>query len=308
MIKLLVFLVMSFNAVVTCNFNECSCTASCDKENSPQQHTPSLQLSPTYIPKSCTEIKNLWPDNISGYYYISNDIGHAMIVYCQMGLLCGSDGPWTRVAYLDMSDPREECPGKLREYGDNGVRVCGRPVSTTGSCSSVYFDVPAEPYSKVCGHVTGYQYYSPSAVDDQGHRSSIDTYYVDGVSLTRGSPRQHIWTFMTGLADKDVPQRYACPCSSKTSQTPPSFVGQNYFCEGGASTYGWTKTLHTSDPLWDGRSCGPSEAQCCDAPGIPWFNETLTQPSSDFLELRVCCDEDTDNEDAPIGYYEIYVQ
>ena len=33
--------------------------------------------------------------------------------------------------------------------------------------------------------------------------SRIDSWYVDGVSVTRGSPPQHIWTFATGVYETD---------------------------------------------------------------------------------------------------------
>ena len=48
--------------------------------------------------------------------------------------LCGSDEGWTRLAHLDMSDPSKECPSGFRLYESGGVRVCGRPVSSGGSC------------------------------------------------------------------------------------------------------------------------------------------------------------------------------
>ena len=47
--------------------------------------------------------------------------------------------------------------------------------------------------------VVGYQHGTPDPVDHTigpGH-NNINSYYVDGISLTRGSPRQHIhsWTY-----------------------------------------------------------------------------------------------------------------
>jgi hypothetical protein len=38
---------------------------------------------------------------------------------------CGP-GQWYRVAYLNMSDPTQQCPPSLRLYSANGVRACGR--------------------------------------------------------------------------------------------------------------------------------------------------------------------------------------
>ena len=151
---------------------------------------------PPYIPTSCKDIEVNWPNSASGYYNIVNDFGQVMVAYCHMEKLCDSSGPWTRVAYLNMTSPFQTCPGNLREYGANGIRVCGRPTSNTGSCSSVYFHVPSEPYSSVCGRVTGYQFASTSAAQGAAGRS-INTYHVDGVSLTYGTPRNHVWTFVT---------------------------------------------------------------------------------------------------------------
>ena len=52
--------------------------------------------------------------------------------------LCGSDGPWTRVAHLNMSNPNEECPEGFRKCNDRGITFCGRPVSSQGGCKQLY--------------------------------------------------------------------------------------------------------------------------------------------------------------------------
>ena len=38
-----------------------------------------------------------------------------------------------RVAYLNMTDSSEKCPDGFRLYSENGVRSCGRPVSSGGT-------------------------------------------------------------------------------------------------------------------------------------------------------------------------------
>ena len=40
--------------------------------------------------------------------------------------LCNADGGWTRIAYLNMSDPHEQCPSGFKLYNQNGIRACGR--------------------------------------------------------------------------------------------------------------------------------------------------------------------------------------
>jgi hypothetical protein len=51
------------------------------------------------------------------------------------------------------------------------------------------------------------------------------------------------------------------------------------------------------------------EGPCCAAPGLPWFHRDYRNMiTTDFIELRICGDESTDNEDVPIGFYEIYLK
>ena len=80
--------------------------------------------------------------------------------------VCGTSG-WTRVAYLDMSDPSQDCPTEFRLHTGNGVRGCGRLVSTNPSCDSKTFPTNNMTYSEVCGRVLGYQYGSGDAIGSQ---------------------------------------------------------------------------------------------------------------------------------------------
>ena len=229
--------------------------------------------------------------------------------------LCGSGGGWTRLAYLDMSDSTENCPSGFRLYQSGGVRACGRETSSVGSCTSVQFPSNGISYSQVCGRVVGYQYGSTDAVDNiingpESH-NDINSYYVDGVSITRGSPRQHIWTLMAGVTGGSSSHTSSyCPCSPGSTQGPKiqSFVGDDYYCESGAGS-SWTHILYTSDPLWDGQACGSLETACCNVTGIPWFHRDYgSTTTTDYIELRVCADQETIDEDAPVSFYEIYVK
>ena len=67
-------------------------------------------------------------------------------------------------------------------------------------------------------------------------QTSIEGYYVDGVSLTHGQPRRHIWTYSTAVQSfPSIRQRgLTCPCFSNNDDYPsPPFVGQDYYCESG---------------------------------------------------------------------------
>ena len=67
-------------------------------------------------------------------------------------------------------------------------------------------------------------------------------------------------------------------------------------------------TFHYSDPLWDGQQCGLIEEECCNVTGIPWFHKPLQQPTTDYIELRVCANQEISNEDAPVNLVELYTK
>ena len=144
---------------------------------------------------------------------------------------------------------------------------------------------------------------------------TIDQDYVDGVSITHGSPRTHIWTYAAGASDNLVSgsEVFSCPClvagSAFTPQTPPSFVGNNYYCESGNPTLSFVSSssfIYTSDRLWDGLRC---EGQCCsNGRTPPWFSRALPTPTTDNIEVRICGTDTTEREDTPITLLELYIQ
>ena len=261
---------------------------------------------------SCEEIKTNWPDSPSDYYIIADTNGHSRHVYCHMESLCNSGGGWMRIAYLNMSDATEECPPGFKLYSQNGIRACGRPTSLPiNSCQPVKFSTYSVSYSQVCGRIIGYQYVSPDAIAPyRSQKNNLNGAYVDGVSLTRGNPRKHIWTFMAALQENYFHGngQHECPCAPNSPVTVPSFIGNDYFCESGCPGHWQWNTFYPGDPLWDGKQCGLIEKACCQAPGLPWFHKTLNSPSTDYIEMRICGDEISNWEDSPVNYFEIYVK
>ena len=196
-----------------------------------------------------------------------------------MGNMCGSVGGWTRIGYLDMSDATQNCPSGSRYYNTGGVRACGRDTFRNG-CS--------------------YQYGDTDPIDGV---NNINANYLEGVSITCGSPRQHVWSFLAGFTEGSTNR---CPCATGSSVTVRSFMGNNYFCESGNPNSGWSRTLYTADPLWDGQNCRSNEAPCCN--GLPWFHRDYGSTSStESLELRICSD-DAYIENSPISYLEFYIK
>ena len=141
---------------------------------------------------------------------------------------------WYRVAYLNMTDPSQECPSTWREYNTNQFRACGRPVSSGASRPSQIFPISRQ-YSKVCGRVIGIQVGSPDAFNCQ---QDINRRYMDGVSITRGSPHHHIWSYVGSLSEVRRGNN-VCPCDYSGATQPPSLVGSNYYCESGNPTEDW---------------------------------------------------------------------
>jgi dynein heavy chain len=120
----------------------------------------------------------------------------------------------------------------------------------------------------------------------------IDHAYLDGISMTRGSPRQHIWSFGNGHGGNP-----RCPCDNTNrnqAPLPPYFVGNDYFCDGGHN-----------GALWDGAECN---TPCCTFNSPPWFNVTLPAPTSDTIEVRICADQTFDDEKTQISVMDIYVK
>ena len=88
---------------------------------------------------SCEAILSKWPNSPSGYYSLVDVNGHTRHVYCHMETLCGKGGGWRRIASLNMTDPNEKCPTQFRTYSQGGIRACGRPATSRGSCVGIDF-------------------------------------------------------------------------------------------------------------------------------------------------------------------------
>ena len=257
--------------------------------------------------------KNIPTSSPSGNYWIqSTSTGYATMEYCHMSPPCSCSRPsgWMRVAELNMTDPQEHCLSGFRTI-TSPKRMCGR-LSGPG-CASVTFPVNGVHYSRVCGRIIGYQYYSMDAFSSfyQDQSRTIDNIYVDGVSLTHGhSPRQHIWTFANALEEiGSYGDHNVCPCTETHSPytgVVPQFIGNDYFCATG-SRYRFQNQWYTEDPLWDGEGCGGSST-CCEFNNPPWFCRELPQPTTDDIELRLCSDQNIDNEDSGLELINIYVQ
>ena len=224
---------------------------------------------------------------------------------------CGGTGGWRRVVYLDMTDPSTTCPSGWNMTGYS-KRTCGRASDGLRTCDSVTFPVSGGEYSRVCGRIKAYQWGSTDGFRN-GQVTTIDGAYVDGISLTHSSPRQHIWTFVAGVSEGNPTWSQVCPCDSDHT-IHITFVGNDYFCESGVNEpwgawVGGSRhyTLHPSDPLWDGENC-LSSSTCCSLHNLPYFVKQLPTPTTDNIEARICLDELLRNENIAVELVELYVQ
>ena len=172
-------------------------------------------LSQSCPGKSCLDIyhKNLESRGVSGEYIIKagNDLH---LQYCDMQLECGGEKGWMKIININVASG-DSCP--------NGWKNISSPVAACTSlnhkagCYSVNFSTHNIPYSRVCGMVVGYQKGSTDGFANfHNPTRSINSPYVDGVSITYGTPRKHLWTYAIGNNDKGnyLPKYPSnCPCS-----------------------------------------------------------------------------------------------
>ena len=219
------------------------------------------------------------------------------------GTNCGGEGGWTRVAFVNMSQPGATCPTGLTEIQQSNLTLCSRDIANT--VQSAVFTTLGLNYTAVCGRVRGYQLEEPSAFSFSSR--SIDNEYVDGVSITHGnSPLQHVWTYAAGHDDVGT-TALDCPCNNGSTKSTSSFVGNNYYCESGTDNP-QDGELYTNDPLWDGMNCNNDEGPCCTNNQLPWFNTTLPETTNDDLELRLLFSDVRSFQGSPLDLIELYIR
>jgi len=207
-------------------------------------------------------------------------------VHCEMGLsVKPNSSAWTRIALVDGF----HCPNgwEAVTIPRSSTRVCKGNGEIAG-CYSAHFNVNGYNFNEVYGMVIGYQKGTTQAF--YTYKSDIDDAYVDGVSITYGYPREHLWTYATGYTAAIYSYKYDCPCSSTNGYPPPSFVRSNYYCEAGAPTAPSSATYYTDNMLWDGKGC-PIGNNCCAQLQMPYFYRRLpveTGGTVNSIEVRIC--------------------
>ena len=233
-------------------------------------------------------------------YWIKTNKG-LFKVTCNMKLKCGGvEGGWMQVVDVDMNRD-DSCPGTWQKI-TNPRKLC-LGLSSAG-CASANFHVKGISYENICGQAKAYQKGSIDAFYTK--IQSIDGVYVEGISITLGSPRKHVWTYAAGLSDDYDYKERNCPCATIPGPSPPAFVGNDYYCESG-NVGTWDAALYyLSDPLWDGSGCGNGNG-CCAQIAMPWFYRKLQITMNDDFEIRICKDNVQSDEDTAVEKIELFV-
>ena len=123
---------------------------------------------------------------------------------------CGGAGGWTRVVYLNMSDPNQQCPSNWTLI-TTPIRGCGRRDEWWAVCDSVTYSVHGRSYSSVCGRILAYQrgwarafYYAIS----YNILDTIEEAYLPGVSLThfpsKNSTQKRLFTVYQSTKEENT--------------------------------------------------------------------------------------------------------
>lgn len=243
---------------------------------------------------------------------------------------CGkaTDEQWTRIYGFNMSNKDENCPPNWQRTERHGLVGCTSKIN--GGCSPIYIELGNTKFSSVCGKVAGHQIAFPDAFAVQDSKY-IDKLYVDGLSITFGSPKQHVWTYGVGASKGEL---YGgtdgnCPCDKGKPQ--PGFVGGHMYCDSGhrnsltadIQQHGVIDTVIYSEvynhSLWTD-TCGKNETSTCcgevnDNVFPPWFRRDdlrdLFSPkgySNARFDIRLCAHEVDMQEGALITEFELYIK
>ena len=283
-----------------------------------------LGMQSIFPAKSCREIYkyNYASHGKSGYYWIKPSTNVIQVhtyaillifimnltqVYCDMELSCGGrDGGWMRIGNIENGNT---CPSPWKQMS-SPVKAC-RANSDKAGCYSASFSNTELSYQHICGKVVGYQKGTTDGYNVFAYTTypskAIDSPYVDGISLTYGTPRKHLFTYASGVNSGRTSYNGNCPCALSPGISPPSFVRDHHYCESGSTNTPPSATVFYSDPLWDGKGCNSGNS-CCSQAGMPWFYRDVLAKINDPIEVRICRDQSYGDEGILIRDLELYIQ
>jgi hypothetical protein len=156
---------------------------------------------------------------------------------------------------------------------------------------SLIVDAPL-PFTRIAGRIEALARGDLEAFS-VGVAASLDNTYVDGVSITVGDPRTHVFTLGVGSAGGAG----ACPCGAGVPA--PAYVGEGMLCEDRPAS-GDVDSAATADEAFDlDNALFDDDARnaACNQSFVPnEFDITLPAPSTGPIEVRVMVDGDDPHE------------
>lgn len=232
------------------------------------------------LPKSCAQILLENPNAKSGEVTIfPNGLqGNPIEVFCDMDT---DGGGWTRILSVGV--------GKTRCFGDFTLNPDGYCVKNTRLLS---FNVSTLgiPFSEIRGGVSAYQSGSNDGFRRYVGGSGINDTYVDGISFTytdSSSSRQHVFTYAIGQSQAG--NRQSCPDIGGDS--PPPFVGSNFYCESGNPDVSYDFGFYAEEIL----------------AGYE-FKRPISSGSVQELEVRVMNDQGTGDENIALNGIYVFIR
>jgi len=188
----------------------------------------------TYTGSSCEDIYTNNPEtrDKSGYYRINS----SQWTYCDMTIAAcvtgnaGVGGGWRRIININIT-AGDDCPTGWYRDTRSGVSFCYQGnnfTSGSGICSSTFFSTNLTSYQRVCGRARGYQ--KGNTISFRRYISdaiTIDGAYSDSLGIHYSSPRQHVWSYVSGLYDNRQEILYNCPCAFGGGPASPPYVGSH---------------------------------------------------------------------------------
>ena len=250
---------------------------------------------------SCLTISQLNLSYTSGNYILKSSTGVLVSVFCNLNMTSGNfsseinntvvdnstDDNSTekiRVAELDVNN----CPQGSKTYYVNS-RNTYVVVNDEAGCTEIHYPTNNTNYTQIIGRVQGFQKGTMDCFDDipphnsRFTNSTIFSNYIDGVSII--SNGEHIWSFAAGR----------CSCDNIYGNKP-DFVGE-YFTANGSGTKtpisGYYSTI-----LWVSQKCGTNEDMF----------ERIMEPTASNVTVRICRDQERNDEDLALSILDIHVQ
>ncbi|HEU0034265.1 MAG TPA: fibrinogen-like YCDxxxxGGGW domain-containing protein [Kofleriaceae bacterium] len=229
----------------------------------------------------------------SGVYLVGDP---AVPTRCEMTI---GGGGWT--AALDFDALRDPCPAGWQPVAAAGP---GCTVVDGAQISGVSIAPPLASYREVMTTLLAFQRGTADGYEGQG---SIDDAYLDGLSITVGTPRQHVASYAVGYDEATgCNMMGACTCPCLGGIAAPAFAPEAARrCEAGALSVSIDGTVVFADPLFDGVEL---PAACAGEGRAEPIQTLLGGATSDPIEARLMRNEIVQAEGLVLSRLELWVR